>query len=147
MGECVPFVVMELLRGQSLASRLSAGALSPDLTLRVCTEIAGALAVAHAQGLVHRDVKPGDVILTASGAKVFVFGIAAWVVPFALTETTCWATRVSSVIEMVDSSEVPLMRLVNSPADEGTTRRAACGSTMRQSVSPRLIPSDRPAST
>ncbi|MGS2613120.1 protein kinase domain-containing protein [Micromonospora sp. LZ34] len=76
-GERVPFVVMELLTGRTLEQRLAAGPLPPRAGLRVCAEVAAALAAAHALGLVHRDVKPGNVMLTPTGAKVLDFGIAA----------------------------------------------------------------------
>ncbi|MEH1165676.1 protein kinase [Micromonospora sp. CPCC 205539] len=76
-GAPVPFVVMELLGGHTLEQRLAAGPLSPRAGLRVCAEVAAALTAAHAQGLVHRDIKPGNVMLTPTGAKVLDFGIAA----------------------------------------------------------------------
>ncbi|MEU4551518.1 serine/threonine-protein kinase [Micromonospora violae] len=76
-GAQVPFVVMELLGGHTLEDRLVAGPLPPRAGLRVCAEVASALAAAHDQGLVHRDIKPGNVMLTPTGAKVLDFGIAA----------------------------------------------------------------------
>ncbi|MGW0213798.1 serine/threonine-protein kinase [Micromonospora chokoriensis] len=76
-GVQVPFVVMELLGGHTLEQRLAAGPLPPRAGLRVCAEVASALADAHALGLVHRDIKPGNVMLTPKGAKVLDFGIAA----------------------------------------------------------------------
>ncbi|MFB9234536.1 serine/threonine-protein kinase, partial [Plantactinospora siamensis] len=76
-GDRVPFVVMELLHGRSLSQRLKRGPLSVELALRICAEVGSALAAAHAHGLVHRDVKPANVMLTASGAKVVDFGLAA----------------------------------------------------------------------
>ncbi|MFI6232201.1 serine/threonine-protein kinase [Micromonospora sp. NPDC050784] len=76
-GVEVPFVVMELLGGHTLEHRLVVGSLPPRAGLRVCAEVASALAAAHDQGLVHRDIKPGNVMLTPTGAKVLDFGIAA----------------------------------------------------------------------
>ncbi|MDG4784181.1 serine/threonine-protein kinase [Micromonospora sp. WMMD961] len=76
-GVQVPFVVMELLGGHTLEQRLLVGPLPPRAGLRVCAEVASALADAHARGLVHRDIKPGNVMLTPTGAKVLDFGIAA----------------------------------------------------------------------
>jgi serine/threonine-protein kinase len=76
-GECVPYVVMELLQGPTLAQRLTAGALPVQAALRICAQVATALATAHARGLVHRDVKPANVILSPAGPKVVDFGIAA----------------------------------------------------------------------
>jgi hypothetical protein len=68
---------MELLHGRSLHERLQRGDLSVEVSLRICAEVASALATAHAHGLVHRDVKPGNVMLTPGGAKVVDFGLAA----------------------------------------------------------------------
>ncbi|MEU8407054.1 serine/threonine-protein kinase [Micromonospora sp. NPDC048842] len=76
-GVQVPFVVMELLGGHTLEHRLVVGPLPPRAGLRVCAEVASALTAAHEQGLVHRDIKPGNVMLTPTGAKVLDFGIAA----------------------------------------------------------------------
>ncbi|MGN9810553.1 serine/threonine-protein kinase [Micromonospora sp. BQ11] len=76
-GGDMPYVVMELLPGQTLARRLTDGPMPPRAGLRICAEVAEALAAAHAQGLVHRDIKPENVMLTPTGAKVVDFGIAA----------------------------------------------------------------------
>jgi predicted ATPase len=71
------FLVLELVDGASLAERLRGGPLTIEETLRVCGEIARALEAAHERGVVHRDVKPGNVMLTARGAaKVLDFGLA-----------------------------------------------------------------------
>jgi len=74
--EQTDFLVMELLEGQTLAERLRSGALPVPALIRIGTEIAQALDAAHAQGVVHRDLKPGNVMLTRSGAKLLDFGIA-----------------------------------------------------------------------
>ncbi len=70
------YIVMELVEGQTLADRLSKGALPLDQALRYGAEIAGALEKAHRQGIVHRDLKPGNVMLTPEGVKVLDFGLA-----------------------------------------------------------------------
>ncbi|MFD0585377.1 serine/threonine-protein kinase [Dactylosporangium darangshiense] len=70
-----PFVVMELLRGPNLDQRLRSGPLPPAAALRVCAEVAAGLAAAHAEDLVHRDVKPANVMLTPDAAKLLDFGI------------------------------------------------------------------------
>jgi len=72
----IDFLVMEHLEGESLAQRLVKGPLPVDQVLRYATEIAGALHRAHHQGLVHRDLKPGNVMLTRTGAKLLDFGLA-----------------------------------------------------------------------
>ncbi|MGX7672662.1 serine/threonine-protein kinase [Plantactinospora sp. DSM 117369] len=78
---CIPYVVMELVEGGTLEQRLAAGPLPPKAVFRICAEVAAALAAAHDRGLVHRDIKPGNVMVTPSGAKVVDFGIAAAVGP------------------------------------------------------------------
>jgi len=75
--EGVPFLVMELIEGESLAQRLGRGPPDEAEVRRLGAEIASALAAAHEQGVIHRDLKPGNVMLTARGqAKVVDFGLA-----------------------------------------------------------------------
>jgi serine/threonine protein kinase len=70
------YVVMEYLEGDTLASRLTKGALPLSETLRIGGQVAEALATIHRRGIVHRDVKPSNVMLTKSGAKLLDFGLA-----------------------------------------------------------------------
>ena len=70
------FLVMELLDGETLADRLTKGALPPAQALTIGIEIASALDAAHRAGIVHRDLKPGNVMLTKAGAKLLDFGLA-----------------------------------------------------------------------
>ena len=72
----VDYLVMEHLEGESLADRLHGGALPLDEALGFGIEIADALEKAHAKGVTHRDLKPGNVMLTPSGAKLLDFGLA-----------------------------------------------------------------------
>src|SRR6266508_658554 len=72
----VEYLVMEYLEGETLAERLLKGPLPKDQTLRFGIEIADALDKAHGQGVVHRDLKPGNVMLTKSGVKLLDFGLA-----------------------------------------------------------------------
>jgi serine/threonine-protein kinase len=83
------FIVMEYVEGRSLRDLLRAEApLDPNLTAEVGAEIASALAFAHRSGVVHRDVKPGNVLLTRAGnVKVTDFGIARAGASDALTQT------------------------------------------------------------
>jgi Tol biopolymer transport system component/predicted Ser/Thr protein kinase len=70
------FLVMELLEGESLADRLSRGALPLADVLRYGAQIADALDRAHRAGIVHRDLKPGNIMITKAGAKLLDFGLA-----------------------------------------------------------------------
>jgi serine/threonine-protein kinase len=73
----VPYIVMELVEGQTLSAHLAAGPMDWRIGVRICAEVAAALAAAHAHEVVHRDIKPANVMLTPSGAKVLDFGIAS----------------------------------------------------------------------
>jgi serine/threonine protein kinase len=70
------YLVMELLEGETLAEKLKRGTLSIEQTLLRGGEIADALAAAHAKGVVHRDMKPANIMLTKAGVKVLDFGLA-----------------------------------------------------------------------
>jgi serine/threonine protein kinase len=70
------FLVMEYLEGQTLAQRLTKGALAVPELLRIGIDILDGLEQAHRAGVVHRDLKPGNVMLTNAGAKLLDFGLA-----------------------------------------------------------------------
>src|ERR1700758_3382546 len=71
------YIVMELVEGKSLAAMCSAGGLAPESVLRYGVQIASALARAHDRGIVHRDLKTANVVITADGlVKVLDFGLA-----------------------------------------------------------------------
>jgi len=86
------YLVMEMLEGESLADRLAKGPLPTDQVLRIGIEIASALDRAHHQGVIHRDLKPGNIMLTKSGSKLLDFGLAksaaGGVVPLATAMAT-----------------------------------------------------------
>jgi hypothetical protein len=83
------YLVMELVPGQPLSSIIEhEQVLSPDRTLSMIAQTARALAIAHAQGLVHRDIKPGNLLITPDGrVKVTDFGIARLADQVPLTQT------------------------------------------------------------
>jgi eukaryotic-like serine/threonine-protein kinase len=67
---------MEYLEGETLAERLKKGPLPLDQVLQLAIEIANALDKAHRKGITHRDLKPGNIMLTMSGTKLLDFGLA-----------------------------------------------------------------------
>jgi serine/threonine-protein kinase len=72
-----PYIVMERLPGRTLADAIAAGPLPEQQVRSVLDDVLSALSLAHANGILHRDIKPGNILLTASGsAKVADFGIA-----------------------------------------------------------------------
>jgi eukaryotic-like serine/threonine-protein kinase len=80
----IDYLVMEYLEGETLAHRLTKGALPLDLVLRYAIEMADALDQAHRHGVVHRDLKPGNIMLTKSGVKLLDFGLAKLRIPKAV---------------------------------------------------------------
>jgi hypothetical protein len=87
-----PFIVMELIEGENLAERMAQSPrLPPAEAARIAAEVAEALDAAHTAGVVHRDVKPGNIMLDRKGSvRVLDFGIAAasWAAPITVTGTT-----------------------------------------------------------
>ena len=72
----IDYLVMEFLEGETLASRLARGPLPPDQVLKYGIEICEGMEKAHKTGVIHRDLKPGNIMLTKGGAKLMDFGLA-----------------------------------------------------------------------
>src|SRR3981189_2143939 len=75
------YLVMECLEGETLAKRLEKGPLPLEQVLKFGRQIADALDKAHRSGVVHRDLKPGNIMLTPTGAKLLDFGLAKPAIP------------------------------------------------------------------
>ncbi|HEY6387151.1 MAG TPA: serine/threonine-protein kinase, partial [Candidatus Acidoferrum sp.] len=89
----VDYLVLEYLEGDTLETKLKKGSLPAPEVLKYAVELADALDKAHRQGIIHRDIKPGNIMITKSGAKLMDFGLAklksdSVPVPDALTEMT-----------------------------------------------------------
>jgi serine/threonine protein kinase len=72
-----PYIVMQYIQGETLSQRMHRGALSLAETIDIARQITSGLAEAHARGIVHRDIKPGNIMISTSGiVKVLDFGLA-----------------------------------------------------------------------
>ena len=89
-----PFIVMELLKGRSLRDRLSSAPLKVHQLVDIAIEIADALQAAHSEGIVHRDITPGNIFVTDQGhVKILDFGLAKAAAVFADPSTTVQTTH------------------------------------------------------
>ncbi len=71
------FIVMEIIKGESLKEKIAKGPLKLDEAMRIATEVADGLHEAHEHDIVHRDIKPANIMLTAKGqCKIMDFGLA-----------------------------------------------------------------------
>ncbi|MEO3796354.1 serine/threonine-protein kinase [Nonomuraea sp. B10E15] len=107
-GRQVSFLVMEYVEGESLDHVLRRGVLGPEVTMRLVAEVGDALAAAHAQGIVHRDVKPANLMIRPDGSVALTdFGIAHSASAGHLTATgTMLCSAGYCAPEMATSSDV-----------------------------------------
>jgi serine/threonine protein kinase/TolB-like protein len=97
--EAIPYLVTELLEGESLRDRLRAGGLTVRKAVETAVQIAQGLAAAHEKGIVHRDLKPANVFITKQGiVKILDFGIAKLVAPTSVVEPA----QASTVVEATE---------------------------------------------
>ncbi len=95
----IDYLVMECVEGETLAKRLEKGPLPLDQVLKFGAQIADALDKAHRSGVVHRDLKPGNIMLTPTGAKLLDFGLAKPAAPLVTGVTLTAASKQSPVTE------------------------------------------------
>ena len=95
----IDYLVMECVEGETLARRLEKGPLHLDQVLKLGAQIADALDKAHRAGIVHRDLQPGNIMLTAAGAKLLDFGLAKPAAPPASAATLTAVSLKSPVTE------------------------------------------------
>jgi eukaryotic-like serine/threonine-protein kinase len=91
----IHYIVMEFLEGETLGARLAKGRLPLEQVLRYGAEIAEGLEQAHRTGVVHRDLKPGNIMLTRTGAKLLDFGLAKTASPVVPQSSGLSATMTS----------------------------------------------------
>jgi TolB-like protein/tetratricopeptide (TPR) repeat protein len=98
--EGAPYIVTQLLEGESLRDRLQAGPLPPRKALELAVQIAQGLSAAHVKGIVHRDLKPGNVFITTEGhVKILDFGLAKLAAPRSLAE----GAQATTVVEATEA--------------------------------------------
>jgi len=93
------YLVMECVEGETLAKRLEKGPLPLEQVLKYGMQIADALDKAHRSGIAHRDLKPGNIMLTAAGAKLLDFGLAKPAAPLTSAVMLTAVTQDSPVTE------------------------------------------------
>jgi serine/threonine protein kinase len=99
------YLVMQFLEGETLAERLSHGPLTISPTLEYGIQIAEALAAAHRAGIVHRNLKPGNVMITRTGARLLDFGLARSV-PGATSFNTTLGNHAARVVGLTTEGTI-----------------------------------------
>src|SRR5215472_9377799 len=89
----IDYLVMEYLEGETLAHRLKKTALPPEQVLQYAIQITEELDTAHKHGVVHRDLKPGNIMLTKTGVKLLDFGLARVLAAEGVAATTALPTQ------------------------------------------------------
>jgi TolB-like protein len=137
----VDFLAMELIAGDTLIEKLRAGALAEAEVVRLGRQIAEALGTAHERRLIHRDLKPGNIMVTPKGlVKVLDFGLAKILRPARMADQTLTLTGTPSL-----SGTLPYMapeQLEGRDADERTDIHAVGAVLFELATGRRLFPQD-----
>ncbi len=128
--EGTSYPVMEYLEGESLADRLRKGALPLKQALQIGVQIAEALSAAHRAGILHRDLKPGNVMLTSGGAKLLDFGLAK-------NSPSLARSAVGAISSMTPSTPTMTIAELSSPAKALTQKGIVIGTF--QYMAPELL--------
>ena len=123
----IEYLVMEFLEGETLAHRLKKGLLPPDQVLQYAVQITDALDTAHRHGVIHRDLKPGNIMLTKTGAKLLDFGLAKMRTAEAVAGMTALPTQTAPLLRSA-------MPRVWSPLTSATPRTASTSPSIVQSL-------------
>jgi Tol biopolymer transport system component len=140
----VHFIVMEYLDGESLASRLQRGPLPFNELLLRGIEIVSGLEHAHAAGIVHRDVKPANIMLTRTGAKLLDFGLAA-LRPSLFEQDTVTDRTATGAGQMMGTLQYMAPEQVQGRESDARTDLFACGLVLYEMATGRKA-FDEPAS-
>jgi serine/threonine protein kinase len=134
-----PYIVMELVAGQSLHSALQRERLKPRRVIEIATQIADGLAVAHAAGIVHRDLKPRNIMLTTDGrAKIVDFGVGKTSRPAPGAEDpTAYGGRLTGTLVVVGTAGYMAPEQVTSKAIDFRADQFALGAIIYEMITGR----------
>jgi len=118
------FLILELVDGDTLADRLTAGALPLGKTVAIARQVADALQAAHVKGIIHRDLKPSNIALTRDGhVKVLDFGLAKALAPDAASTTAGDRSQAPTITDVWRRMAGNASRTSRSRSSSSTTSR------------------------